>query len=76
MDQLIILAGGKGARMRSEMLIISGDIFVDGVVSVQVMKILWRPGIILKSNRVSQELQDAPLFNSKKRKRARLETGI
>lgn len=76
MDQLIILAGGKGARMRSEMLIISGDIFVDGVVSVQVMKILWRPGIILKSSRVSQELQDAPLFNSKKRKRARLETGI
>ncbi len=76
MDQLIILAGGKGARMRSEMLIISGDIFVDGVVSVQVMKILWRPGIILKSNRVSQELQEASLFNSKKRKRARLETGI
>ena len=76
MDQLIILAGGKGTRMRSEMPIISGDIFVDGVVSVQVMKILWRPGIILKSSRVSQELQDAPLFNSKKRKRARLETGI
>ncbi len=76
MDQLIILAGGKGARMRSEMLIISGDIFVGGEISARVMNILWRPGIILKSNRVSQELQDAPLFNSKKRKRARLETGI
>ena len=76
MDQLIILAGGKGARMRSEMLIISGDIFVGGEISARVMNILWRPGIILKSNRVSQELQDAPLFNSKKRKRARLKNGI
>ena len=76
MDQLIILAGGKGTRMRSEMPIISGDISVDGEISAHVMKILWRPGIILKSNRVSQELQEASLFNSKKRKRARLETGI
>ena len=59
MDQLIILAGGKGARMRSEMLIISGDIFVGGEISVQVMNILWRLGIILKSSRVSS-------FNSEK----------
>ena len=59
MDQLIILAGGKGARMRSEMLIISGDIFVGGEISARVMNILWRLGIILKSSRVSS-------FNSEK----------
>ena len=59
MDQLIILAGGKGTRMRSEMLIISGDIFVGGEISARVMNILWRLGIILKSSRVSS-------FNSEK----------
>ena len=53
MDQLIILAGGKGTQMRSGMSIISGDIFVDGEISTHVMKVLWRPGIILKSNKLS-----------------------